>query len=156
LGSATVEVEYVLRLDDLVALNDYLLEHPHGGTKGGAQSPSWIWLAFMILLALLLVLSISRGEFSFTTVWLAVVVACALVLILLRRRLARRLVRGNVVRLADRNARMLGWRRLTLTPESLIAASQYRTITLAWPGVEKIVISGDRAFIFDSSLMAHV
>src|SRR5215475_5272012 len=43
-----------------------------------------------------------------------------------------------------------------LTPEALLTASEYGSGTTFWSGIEKIIIAGERALMFDSPTSAQV
>jgi hypothetical protein len=150
-----MEVEFVLRPDDVMAFHEYVWDHPPKGGRG-YRGLSWVWLVLLGLLSLLSVPSLIQGDWSLYVIWGPLMFVTFLLLKLFWRPLLRRQVRKTLEQKADQNAKQLGWKRLTLSPESLIAVSEHRTVTICWAGIEKIVIAGERALIFDSPTSAHV
>ena len=151
-----MEVEYVLRPDDIMAFHDYFWDHPPKGVGPGRPLLSWSLLVLLGILSLLYAPSLFRGDRSFVAIYCPVVFVLLLVAKLFRRPLLRRQVRRNLEQKADKNAKLLGWKRLTLTPEALIAASEQSTTTLAWTMIEKIVIVGEGALMLDSPSSAYI
>ncbi len=150
-----MEVEFVLRPDDVMALYEYAWDNPAKGAGRGARMLRWALLIILGLLSGFSVLALVLGHYSFSVFFLPTMFILYLLLVLFRRPLLRRAARRNLAHKVNKNAKLLGWQRFVLTPESLTAASEQSTTTLAWTAIEKIII-GERAMIFDSPSSAYV
>ena len=156
-----MEVEFVLRRDDVLAFFDYALDHPPKQLRGGAEWFSWLWLIPIVLLGFHSLLSIEpiiQGDpFS---IGAPIFFVTFLFFWLFRRRLKRQFQRRALLksldRKADKNAKLLGWQRLSLGPEGISHTTEFNTTTIFWAGIEKIVIARERALIFDSPTSAYV
>jgi YcxB-like protein len=156
-GGTAMEVEFVLRPDDVMAFHDYLWAHPPKQARTLAASGlSWGLVLISGLLSLCSAYWLLQGDYSFITVYPPVLFLMALLLRLSWRSRSRWIVRRNLARKVDKNAKLLGWQRLALTPEALAASSEHSTTTLAWAAIEKIVITEKHALIFDSPTTAYV
>jgi hypothetical protein len=151
-----MQVEFVVRRDDLFALNEYLLKHPASGVKGSYGSLLWVRWGIWVLVALLVFIpSFMRGDDAIPLYAFVPLLVFSVVLFTLRFT-NRGLVRKNLQRIIDNNPRLMGWRRLALTPETFTAVTRYKTTTVSWAGIEKIVIMGDHAFIFEMPASAFI
>jgi hypothetical protein len=152
-----MEIEFVLLPEDILALHEYLWDHPEqfGRKRAGSL---WIFLvAFGLLTAISIAVLATSGEWNAMTIFAPTVFVLLLCLQFFGRRLLRRQVRRNLERKADANTKaLLGWRRITLAPEGIRTASESSNTTAFWPSIEKIVIGGEQAFIFNSARAAHV
>jgi hypothetical protein len=140
-----MDVEYVIVPEDIIAWREYTLKHP----AKGHGDPAWaVW--FMTIFCVLgIIVSIAKvvGEDG-NAAWggLAVGGSFALLFTLFRRRLALLQVRGFLRRGAYADA--LGWQRLSISPEALIAEDKYSLTTTRWPGVKRIGVTDNHAFFF--------
>jgi hypothetical protein len=157
---ATMEVEFVVRRDDVMAYYEYMSHHSRGPAWGRITGRGW---ALVVCLGLLCALSLYlciREDWPLSTilgplVFLVPLLAMLLSLHLMRRQVVGHLLRGGLEKAADESGK-LGWKRVTLTPEAVLAASENSSTAIAWAGVEKIVIAGEQALLFDSPTSALI
>jgi hypothetical protein len=151
----TMEIEYVLRPDDVLAFHEYAWDHPTKQMKAAAKGFT-ILLLFLGLMALLAVPNFMRGDLSATNFFPVTLFAAALLYRLRWRSQKLRLVRRDLEEGADQNSRELGWRRVVLTPEAITTTTERESCTRYWSAVEKIIITGEWALIFTSPTSANI
>jgi hypothetical protein len=150
-----VEVEFVIRPDDVLAFHEYVWDH-QAGQAGGAGS-TWAALVFVGAVLPCAGFLYVQGQLSLTGLLIPILfVVIVLLKLVFWRPVLRRQMRRNLDQKADINSKLLGWRRFKLTPEALVVATEHSNSTHAWAGFQRIEIARDRAFFFDSPTSAHV
>jgi YcxB-like protein len=150
-----MELEFRLMPEDLVALARYHAAHPPTRRARSQRRALWWTLALVTLLcALAIPFDIRRGEVSFYTVffaacWLALLILTVFKPVLLASAVKRSLREGN-------SAKLLGKRRLVMTPEGLVCATEWSTATISWTGIEKIAATENHAFLYQAQNQAIV
>jgi uncharacterized integral membrane protein len=152
----TREVEFTLTVDDLVALGTYTQEHyPDGRRKTEHKAWTvWLMVGLAVVLTTMLVYRSAQGPAPtafelfvrwFSLVSLAVVLG-GLVLYLflptIRRFEVRRMLRRPEF------ATALLPQTFRLTPVALTIVRGEETVTGAWRGFSRIVVTPDHAFLF--------
>jgi hypothetical protein len=142
-----MEVEFVLRPNDVLALHQFCLDRrPHRPP----QFSQWLWLLLALLGVALVWFLVSRVDRpDFTMPVLVTVVVGALVIL---KVFQRSFIRSRLTRLLRRqlddewNRKLLGWRRLAITPETITLTSKLTTYAVRWQAVEQIVTTEEHAF----------
>jgi hypothetical protein len=140
-----MDVEFVLRADDLLALHRYLLQR-----RPRAGNGLWAWVvAGVLLLALWLWLGHDHPIWTDTTLPLIMAVgflALVAFAVFQRQTMPAKVLTQLRKQLDDEwNRKLLGWRRLSLTAESITFISELTTFSVRWPAVEQIVTTEDHA-----------
>jgi hypothetical protein len=153
-----MEVEYVLLRDDLLAFFEYWWDHIPKKLRPAPLKHVWLWLFYLSILALVSVPLFTQGSWS--SLWILGILAPFLFFLFFGRRslrhFQRRALLKNLGQKADRNAKSLGWHRLSLGPEGITDATEFRTATYYWFTIEKIVITEEYLLIFDSLTTAFI
>lgn len=144
---AVMEVEYVLRIDDVLALQKYHLERQP--IKGPRQ---WLWALGCLLLTGLVwfYYSIASDLVIETPLMLSTLFLGVAAFSLFQRKL----MPGQVLRAMRRqlqeewSKKLGGWRRLSITPESITFTGKLITASALWEAVEQIAVTDDYAFFF--------
>jgi hypothetical protein len=139
---------------------EYCWAHPPKRARGQFVWLRWAVVAVAGLFAIVAIARFLEGERSF---WVFLAPVCFIWALLvrlffqpLRRWSLRRTLRRDLEEKTSKNAKQLGWKRLTLTPEAIIDTTEHSNSRTAWTAIEKIVIVGERALIFDSPTSAGV
>jgi hypothetical protein len=140
-----MDVEFVLRVDDVLALHRYCLER-----QPRTSRPQWVLLGGCLLLTGLVWFNYIRTDATDFTLPL-VLSACFLglsIFALMPRKMMVDKVLGQLRRQLDDewNRKLVGRRRLSVTPEAITFTSEVTTFSVRWPAVEQIVITEDHAF----------
>jgi hypothetical protein len=142
-----VEVEYVLRVDDVLALHRYYLER-----KPSKGQRHWLLALVAILLTGLLWLYYSLaagGDVMTTWVLTAFFVAMAFFALFQRKLMPAQVLRLMRKQLDEEWSKKLGgWRRLSISPESISFTGKLMTASALWEAVEQIAVTEDHAFFF--------
>jgi hypothetical protein len=138
-----MEVEYVLRLDDLLAFNMYIQARRRGFRLG-----RWLLPLPFGLAAGLAWLTYRPGDSLVIHVILTGVFLGLSIVALRQRAMVMRQIRRQL----QGEPRLLGWRRLAIGPEAVTFTSKFVTITARWPGVDPIAVTEDHAFLFTTKL----
>ncbi len=72
----------------------------------------------------------------------------------LYRRKVKRIVGGMLSE--GRNRTILGKQRVAISPEGITKVGDFDRLVVAWSGVERVVRTGDRVFIYTSALTAII
>jgi hypothetical protein len=144
-----MEVQFVIRVDDILALHgNYLRRRPRAG---GQQ---WlVALACLLLMVMVWYNYVDNGAVGDAVAPFALSVVC--VALAGHMLLARQLVAVNVLRQLRRqleedewNEKLLGWRRLNITPESITFSGKSTTASAQWEAIEQIVVTEHHVFFF--------
>jgi hypothetical protein len=140
-----MNVEFVLRADDLLALHRYLLERRPRAGQG-----LWAWLIVgVLLLGLWVWLGHDHPMWTDTTLPLILAagfLGLAAFAVFQRQTMPARVLGQLRKQLDDEwNRKLLGWRRLSINPESITFTSELTTFSVRWPAVERIVTTEDHA-----------
>jgi hypothetical protein len=142
-----MEVEFALRPNDVLALHQFCLDRrPRAG-----QSPlQLVWLAIALLGVAAVWVLVSRADRpDFTMPILVSVVIGAVVIVTVFQ---RSFIRSRMTRLLRRqlddewNRKLLGWRSVSITPETITLKSKLTTYAVRWQAVEQIVTTEEHAF----------
>jgi hypothetical protein len=140
-----MDVEFVLRADDILALHKYLLER-----RPRAGHGQWVWLVVgEVFLVLCILFDFSNSDWTGTTfpLIIAVVFLGLIAFVVFQRQAMPARVLGQLRKQLDDewNRKLLGWRRLSLTPEAITFTGELTTFSVRWPAVEQIVTTEDHA-----------
>src|SRR5581483_1561727 len=118
-----MEVEFVMRPDDIMAFQEYMADHPPKGYETGLKGPSWRWIVGFGIFSLLPVLCFVYVSMPFYVLFF-VLLGPIIFLVFVHTKLRWRSiylgsVRRGLERNADENAKKLGWKRFTLSREGI-------------------------------------
>jgi hypothetical protein len=150
-----MEVEYTLRADDVLAFHEYCLERQ---PRRGQQQ--WVVPVGCLLLTAMVWYNYSLPGANDITVPLAFTVFFLGVTVfswVQRRRIPNKVL-GQLRRQLDDewNKKLLGWRRLSITPESITFTGKLTTTSALWEAVEQIAVTEDHAFFFTTKTAGFV
>src|SRR5262245_18558576 len=160
----TREVEFTLMVDDLVALGTYTQEHHPDGRKKTEHKPWTIWLMVgcAVVLTVMLVYRTVQGPapttFELLVRWFSVI-SLAVVLSGLGLYLFLPTIRRFEVRRMLRRpefATALLPQTFRLTPVALTVVKGEQSITGAWRGFNRIVVTANHAFLFTGPKQALI
>jgi hypothetical protein len=143
-----LEIEYYLKPEDVLALHRFHLRTR--GKKGNA----WIGAVFFGQIVAIILLTLAwTGEIP-PTLWPIIGLLALVVLLLLWRPFVMWNLGRNLRQPA--HARVLGWRRLHITPEGVTVIEEHSTAKTKWTGIEKIGVTDEHAFLYTLPEQAHV
>jgi hypothetical protein len=140
-----MDVEFVLRADDLLALHRYLLQR-----RPRAGNGPWAWIVVGVLfLALWVWLGHDHPVWTDTT--LPIIMAVGFLglvafAVFQRQTMPARVLTQLRKQLDDVwNRKLLGWRRLSISADAITFTGELTTFSVCWPAVEQIVTTEDHA-----------
>jgi hypothetical protein len=150
-----MEVEFVLRADDVLAFHEYYLKRQ---SRGGQRQ--WLVPVVCLLLTALVWYGYILPSANDITLPLGLTVLFIILTTFSwaqRRRLPARILSQLRRQLDDEwNKKLIGWRRLSLTPESMTYTSKLMTASAQWQAVEQIILTEDHAFFFTTRTSGFV
>jgi hypothetical protein len=150
-----MEVEFVVRADDVLAAHEYVWDQPTN--QVGVAGSTWAVLVFVGALLPCAGFLYVQGQLPLAALLIPILfVGVVSLKLIFWRPVLRRQLRRDLDQRADIKSKFLGWRRFKLTPEALVTATEHSSTTHAWAGVEKIAIASERAFFFYAPTLADV
>jgi hypothetical protein len=147
-----MQVEHDLTVEDVVAFQRYRLAHPIK-PKRISWAAGLITVCTMLAVLLALIFIPWPGWFLFVLFILAILVI-ALVSPRVQRQIIAFLLRRQLRQ--EAYAKLLGWRRLEITPDGLSITTVTATSTTKWSGVLRIVVAENHAFFYLSPIEAYM
>lgn len=148
-----MKITYDLTIDDMVAFNQY-----HNSTSPTVKRTKYrlIFVASFIAIGLSLVIK-PTPEFTrleMVTVAVGYSIFCFLLTLYLFRSSARRFIPRLLKESSNKG--LIGWHELEVDKDGLVEKTEVNETRHSWLGISKIVETETHAFIFVSSIMAHV
>jgi hypothetical protein len=138
-----MEIEYVLRPDDALALHKYCMER-----LPGPGAPQWpLALAGVLLAGVAWFYYLPTGDILTPLVFSAIFLGVGFIVLFQPKRIRAQVLRQMRRQLQD-EPKLVGWRRLSISAESITFTGELMTVTARWQMVEQIVVTEDHAFFF--------
>ncbi len=135
-----MEVEFVLRPNDVLALHQYCLDRRPHRTPHLSQGLGPLLAVLGVALVWFLVSRADSPDFTMPVVVSVFIGAVVIVTVFQRSFIRSRMTRLLRRQLDDEwNRKLLGWRRLTITPQTITLTSKLTTYAVRWQAVEQIV-----------------
>jgi hypothetical protein len=150
-----MEVEFALRPDDVLAFHRYYLERQP--RPGGRQ---WIWV--LVAVPLLAYMWYRYREWNAADYTLPLLVSiwffAVIVILLVQRGRIRTRILGQLRRQLDDpwHKKLLGWRRLSITPEGITYTAKLTSATARWQAIEQVVVTDEHSFFFTTKTAGFV
>lgn len=152
-------IEYEFTLDDLTALNLYHCLHAPSARRHYFRS--WLITGVVLLLGFTILwyyADLDRGTPLQTFVDMLPLFCVVPLILILFPFWYRRGIRRTVAEMADRarEAGLFTRHQISLSPEGLMEAGKFGTLTTAWPTVTRIVPTRDHAFVYINGMASMV